>query len=134
MSRSVEVFNTEFNGDAGAAFLNGHCANRKRFTVGFIPSSGVTMTKFKTLSAIVVLSAAIASPVFAQDADVTAPARHVRAATHENLRGAYNAVSGAPYDNATQTHEEFIRQQNFGFSGRDPQRVGGEDPDLNPGY
>jgi hypothetical protein len=86
------------------------------------------MTKFKTLSAIVVLSAVIATPVLAQDANVTAPAR---ATTHQNFRGAYNQI-GAPYDRAPQTREEYINQENFGFSGRNPQRVGGENPDLNP--
>ena len=39
---------------------------------------------------------------------------------------------GTPYDNAPQTREELINQENFGFSGRNPARVGGENPDLNP--
>jgi hypothetical protein len=90
------------------------------------------MTKFKTLAAIAVFSTAIATPVFAQDANVTAPAHHARAVAHQNFRGAYNQENGAPYDNAPQTHEELINQQNFGFSGRNPSRVGGENPDLNP--
>ena len=89
------------------------------------------MTKFKTLAAIAVFSTAIATPVFAQDAKVTVPAHHGRAVAPENLRGSYNQV-GAPYDNAPQTHEELINQQNFGFSGRNPARVGGENPALNP--
>jgi hypothetical protein len=90
------------------------------------------MTKMKTLSAVLILSAAIATPVFAQDAqdaNVVAP-QHTR--THDrNYRGAYNQVNGSSYD-APRTSEEQRNLQNFGFSGRDPSRIGGEDPDLNP--
>ena len=68
------------------------------------------MTKFKTLAAIAVFSTAIATPVFAQDANVTAPAHHARAVARQNFRGAYNQENGAPYDNAPQTHEELINQ------------------------
>lgn len=90
------------------------------------------MTNFKTLTAIAIFSAAIATPVFAQDASVTAPTHHARAVAHQNFRGAYNQVSGAPYDNAPQTQQELMNRENFGFSGRNPARVGGENPDLNP--
>jgi hypothetical protein len=100
--------------------------------VGFIQPNGAIMTNFKTLTAIVIFSAAVATPVFAQDANVTAPTHHARAVAPQNFRGAYNQVGGAPYDNAPQTREELINQQNFGFSGRNPARVGGENPDLNP--
>ena len=89
------------------------------------------MTNFKTLSAIVVLSAAVAAPVFAQDASVAAP-RHARVHEQSNYRGAYDRVNGAPYDAAPQTPEEIRNLENFGFSGRDPSRVGGESPNLNP--
>jgi hypothetical protein len=99
--------------------------------VGFIQPNGAIMSNFKTLAAIAIFSAAIATPVFAQDASVTAPSHHARAVAHENFRGAYDRV-GAPYDNAPQTREELINQENFGFSGRNPARVGGENPDLNP--
>ena len=87
------------------------------------------MTKMKTLSAVIILSAAIATPVFAQEASVVAP-QHSR--IHDrNYRGAYNQVNGSSYD-APRTSEEERNLQNFGFSGRDPSRIGGEDPDLNP--
>jgi len=76
------------------------------------------MTKMKTLSAVLILSAAIATPVFAQDANVAAP-HHTR--TH-NYRGAYNSVNEAPRANV----------ENYGFSGQDRSRIGGQDPDLNP--
>ena len=90
------------------------------------------MTKMKALSAVIILSAAIASPVFAQDAqdaNVAAP-QHVR--THDrNYRGAYNQANGSSYT-APLTRDEDRNLQNFGFSGKDPSRIGGEDPDLNP--
>lgn len=92
----------------------------------------MTTAKIKTLGVALILSAAIASPVFAQDANVSTP-RHVRTHDQSNFRGAYNQQpDGASYFNAPVTREERINQQNFGFSGRSPSRVGGEDPDLNP--
>jgi hypothetical protein len=82
------------------------------------------MIKIKTLSAVIILSAAIATPVFAQETNVVAP-HHTR--IHErNYRGAYNSVNGSSYE-APRTNIE-----NYGFSGRDPSRIGGMDPDLNP--
>jgi hypothetical protein len=92
------------------------------------------MTRMKTLSAVMILSAAIATPVFAQDAGVLRP-QHER--THErNYRGAYNAYNQAnePSYAAPRTREEERNVEDFGFSGRDPSRVGGEDPDLKPSY
>jgi hypothetical protein len=89
------------------------------------------MTKIKTLSAIAIFSAALATPVFAQDASVAAP-RHVRVHDQSNYRGAYDRVNGAPFDAAPQTPEQVRNQENFGFSGRDPSRIGGESPNLNP--
>jgi hypothetical protein len=86
------------------------------------------MTKMKTLSVVLILSAAIATPVFAQDADVVAPS-HARA--HDrNYRGSYNQVNGSSY--ATPRTRDGSNVENFGFSARDPSRVGGQDPDLNP--
>jgi hypothetical protein len=77
------------------------------------------MTTMKTLSAAIILSAAIATPVFAQ------PTHHVR-----NFRGAYNQLNEPSF--AIPRTEEGRNLENFGFSGRDPSRVGGEDPSLNP--
>lgn len=73
------------------------------------------MTKVKTLSAVMLLSAAVATPAFAHSA------KH-HAYNQTNFRGAYNqvVVPGA------------VNTENFGFSGRDPSRVGGWDPSLNP--
>ena len=92
------------------------------------------MTNFKTLSAVIIFCATVATPVFAQDADTlgpqAAPARHVRAHDRSNYRGAYNQ-SNEPFYAAPSTQDR-VNMENFGFSGRDPSRVGGEDPDLNP--
>ena len=84
------------------------------------------MTKFKTLSAIVVLSAVIATPVLAQDANVTAPAR---ATTHQNFRGAYNQSNGSFY---AAPRAESGRNTDFGSSAMDRSFPGGHDPSLNP--
>jgi len=69
------------------------------------------MTRIKTLSAVMILSAAIATPAFAQDTDATqpAPAHHVRVQDRSTYRGAFNqsnaAVNTAP------------RRDPFGFDG-----------------
>src|SRR5271169_4061406 len=78
------------------------------------------MTKMKTLSAVILLSTAVATPVFAKD--------HGRA--YDQYRGAYNQLNGPTYA-IPQTQDE-RNIENFGFSGRDPSRVGGEDPSLSP--
>jgi len=87
------------------------------------------MTNIKTLSAAIILCATVATPVFAQDADTlapkAAPTHHVRAHVR-NYRGAYNQVNEPAYA-APRSNVD-----NFGFGGRDPSRVGGVDPDLNP--
>ena len=91
------------------------------------------MTKIKTLGAVIILTAAVAAPAFAQDAgQVGRASHHGRTYEQSNYRGAYNQLSGAPYDAAPQTPEEMRNRDNFGFSGRDPSRVGGEAPNLNP--
>jgi hypothetical protein len=77
------------------------------------------MTKLKALNAVIILSAAIATPVFAQ------PVHHAR-----NFRGAYNQMTEPSYA-IPQTQDE-RNLENFGFTGRDPSRVGGEDPSLRP--
>jgi hypothetical protein len=80
------------------------------------------MTKMKALSAVMILSAAIATPAFAQ------PTHHGRA--YDQFRGSYNQMTGPAYAVPSSQFERNI--ENFGFSGRDPSRVGGEDPSLNP--
>jgi hypothetical protein len=80
------------------------------------------MTNMKALSAVVILSAAIATPVFAQGP------HHGR--VHDQFRGAYNQVNGPVY--AAPDAQERRNIEDFGFSGRDRSFPGGEDPSLNP--
>jgi hypothetical protein len=77
------------------------------------------MTKMKTLTAVVIMSTAIATPVLAKGGTYR----------HESFRGAYNQVT-EPFAVPQSRAERNI--ENFGFSGRDPSRVGGWDPSLNP--
>jgi len=78
------------------------------------------MTKIKTLTAIMILSTAVATPVFAKG----------NLSHNETFRGAYNQMS-EPSIAVPQTRAE-RNIENFGFSGRDSSRVGGWDPSLNP--
>jgi hypothetical protein len=98
------------------------------------------MTKMSTLSAVIILSAAVAMPAFAQDeAGVRGPGSRDRLETHhsgardgarDNDRGE-NQMNGPSNVNIdTEEHERNL--EDFGFSGKDPSRVGGEDPSLNP--
>jgi hypothetical protein len=80
--------------------------------------------KISTLGVALLLSTAIASPVFAKG---VAP-RHARAWDQSS----FEQLNGASYDNAPLTRQERINLQNFGFSGHCPSCVGGEDPALNP--
>ena len=80
------------------------------------------MTKMKALSAAMILSAAIATPAFAQGP------HHGRA--EQQFRGAYNQLNGPVY--AAPDAQERRNIEDFGFSGRDPSVPGGEDPSLNP--
>jgi hypothetical protein len=89
------------------------------------------MTKMKTLVTVIILSAAIATPVFAQDAGLVRPGSHHDRAYDQNYRGTYNQLNSTG-DAAPQTRDELRNLENFGFSGRDPSRVGGENPNLNP--
>jgi hypothetical protein len=88
------------------------------------------MIKLKILSAVVILSTAIAAPVFAQDAGLSQP-HHDRVYDQSNFRGAYDQSNGA-FDAQPLTNEERRNLEDFGFSGRDPSIPGGEDPALNP--
>jgi hypothetical protein len=78
------------------------------------------MTNMKTLSAVIILATAIATPAFAKE--------HGRA--YDRYRGAYNQMSQPSF--AVPTTQAGRNIENFGFSGRDPSRVGGWDPSLNP--
>src|ERR1700734_2353912 len=95
-----------------------------------------TMTnRIKLLSAIVVLSAAVATPVFAQDANVSRP-HHARVHHQENFRGSYNqssAQSNAAFYAQPLTNDERRNVEFFVLGGGAPPRGGGEARSLNPG-
>jgi hypothetical protein len=78
------------------------------------------MTKTKTLTALMILSTAIATPVFAKGGTYR----------NESFRGAYDQVTEPSF--AVPQSRAGRNIENFGFSGRDPSRVGGWDPSLNP--
>jgi hypothetical protein len=82
------------------------------------------MTNLKTLSAVIFLSAAFATPAFAH------ATKHSHADNLRHFRGVYNQL-GPPSYFIPQTQED-LNVRNFGFSGGDPSRVGGEDPSLHP--
>jgi len=81
------------------------------------------VTKMKALSAVIILSTAIATPVFAKD--------HGRAYDQQNFRSSYDQLKG-PSSAAPLTIEEQRNLEDFGMSGKDPSRVGGESPWLSP--
>jgi hypothetical protein len=81
------------------------------------------MTKMKTLTPVIILSAAVGAPAFGAT-------HHGRVHDRSNFLGAYNQMSAPVY--AIPQTEEGRNIENFGFSGRDPSRPGGEDPSLNP--
>jgi hypothetical protein len=91
------------------------------------------MTNMKTLGAVIILSAAVATPVFAQDSGVLGSgSRTHHGRTHDlrNFRGVYNQLNGPIY--ATPRAQDGRNVETFGFSGRDPSWPGGEDPSLRP--
>jgi hypothetical protein len=91
------------------------------------------MIKMKALGAAIILSAAVATPVFAQDAGAIGSGNRygLESQPVTNYRGAYN--QSAPFYANPLTNEERRNIEDFGFSGRDPSRVGGEDAWLHPG-
>ena len=85
------------------------------------------MNRLKAISAVVVLSAAVATPAFAQEVYgpyVVAP--YGPAPT-------FYPYGQAPGDYLPpRTSEEYWNLVNHGFTGRDPSRVGGSSPNLKP--
>jgi hypothetical protein len=94
------------------------------------------MTKMSTLTAVITLFAAVAMPVFAQDeAGVLGPGGRDRLETHpsrarDHDRGESQMNWPSNVNIDKEEHERNL--EDFGFSGRDPSRVGGENPNLNP--
>ena len=87
------------------------------------------MNILKTIGAAAILSAAIAAPAFAQDAYGT----YDGALPYQQAPRTYDRSYDVPPGSyAPRTMDQYRNQENFGFSGRDPSRVGGESPNLNP--
>jgi hypothetical protein len=91
----------------------------------------------KALSAVLVLSVMIAAPAFAKSSSHRGAtskhgsmSRHVRAHHRSYVRGAF--IPRQPSDRYDPDPEFQRNIDNFGFSGRDPSRIGGEDPSLHP--
>jgi hypothetical protein len=116
--------------------VSADCANSASRTSAITRQNGENqMTRMKTLSAVIILSAAVASPVFAQDAGVRrpqpGPTHHGRAYDLWNYRRAYNQLDGPFY--ASPRAVGGWSNENSDSKGKDPSRVGGEDPYLHPG-
>ena len=81
------------------------------------------MINIKTLSAVALVTAALSSPVFAQD-EAVAPKKPVHALHH--YRTSYNQVQSpafvAPRENGT-----YLENESY-----DRSRIGDHDPDINP--
>jgi hypothetical protein len=99
------------------------------------------VTKMKALSALVILSTAFAAPVFAQDAigsgfglrpQLVIDYRSNYRPGDQNFRGSYDQPETSYYAPPL-TSEEQRNLEDFGFSGRDSSRPGGENPYLHPG-
>ena len=79
----------------------------------------------KLFSAMVILSASIATPALAQGYYRGAPYPYGPPIY-------YRSYSLPPESYPPQDVEQFWNQANYGFSGRDPSRVGGVSPNLKP--
>jgi hypothetical protein len=90
------------------------------------------MTKLKALSAVAIISTAIATPVFAQDVIGRGYGSQPVTPYDQIFRGAYNR-SDAEFYAQPLSSKERMNMEDFGFTGRDASRVGGEDPYLHPG-
>ena len=100
------------------------------------------MFKLRTLGAVVILFAAVATPVFAQDAIglgydlkpqlVSDNRSSYGVPDDQNFRGAFDESDRMFYDRPL-SNKERDNLEDFGTTGRDPSMVGDEDPYLHPG-
>ena len=88
------------------------------------------MTKMKALSAVIILSAGVAAPVFAQNAGVRGPGSRYGLESPSGPRGAYSQLNGPSYA-PTRTRDRW-NTENFGSIEREPSIPGGEDTTLRP--
>jgi hypothetical protein len=78
----------------------------------------------KSLSAVALVTAALASPAFAQDSD--APQKPVHALRH--YRGSYNQVQEPEFA----APRAPVSGSYFDHDSYDPSRIGGRNPNFNP--
>lgn len=86
------------------------------------------MNCIKMISAAAILTASMAVPAFAQEAY----GPYVAGPYGRGPQMYYRSYSVPPGSYAPRNKDEYWNQRNFGFSGRDPSRVGGDTPNLNP--
>jgi hypothetical protein len=89
------------------------------------------MTKMAIRSAVMILSAAVATPVFAQVAGSrygleSQPVTNYRSNYRTNYEGAADQLNESFYPAARA--QDDLNREDFGFGGRDPSSVRGEDP------
>ena len=85
------------------------------------------MSRIKLIGAAAIMSAAIATPAFAQQ--IVGP---YVSTPYERGPVYYRSYSVPPGSYAPTDDEQFWNQVNHGFSGRDPSRTGGVSPNLKP--
>jgi hypothetical protein len=88
------------------------------------------MTKMKILSAFIVLSATVATPVLAQEAGKWGPGSLYGLDSRSSPRGAYNQLNGPSYT-ATRARDHWDPADS-GNNERDPSITGGEDTTRRP--
>jgi hypothetical protein len=84
------------------------------------------MNMMKTITAAAILTSSLALPAFAQDAYPYSGTPYPTAPRF------YRSYDVPPGSYAPRNDQQFRNQENFGFSGRDPSRTGGESPNVNP--
>jgi hypothetical protein len=88
------------------------------------------MTKMKILSAFIVLSATVATPVLAQEAGKRGPGSLYGLDSRSSPRGAYNQLNEPSY--AAIRARDHWDPANYGTNERDPSITGGEDTTRRP--
>ena len=86
------------------------------------------MNWMKTIGATVALAASVAAPAFAQDAYQS----YGGAPYRDSPQMYYRSYDVPPGSYAPRDTDEYWNERNFGFSGRDHSRVGGDSPNLKP--
>ena len=88
------------------------------------------MSMMKAISAVAILAAAVAAPAFAQEVYGPADGPYGPGTAPETYYQSYGEVPGnyLPPRNS----DEYWNLRNHGFTGRDPSRVGGDSPSVNP--